>query len=121
MSKFQMSQEEFDALPYERRRDDTRRMISQVLEAVDSVGANVSTGKYDNLREAMQHFVDRNFHLAVYYADRALHGVEGQMPNGLLDSYSEPDRSVPLRDAWGQAQNLLSKLETLDRSGSESE
>ncbi|MGF6575096.1 hypothetical protein ABH945_007225 [Paraburkholderia sp. GAS333] len=120
MNKFQMSQEEFDALPYEQRRDGTRRMIDEVLNTVASAEANVSTGKYDNLREAMQRFVDQDFPLAVYFADRALHGVGAQMPDGLFDSDSEPDRSLPLRDAWGQAQNLLSELETSDSNGSES-
>jgi hypothetical protein len=106
MKMFEMSIEEFEALPYPERQQGCARMIDAVLARIEGQGRDPSTGEDEFLRDAISAYADANFALTVESAARAWRSDGRPKLPGLV----EPDRSVPLREAWKNAMAVRQQL-----------
>lgn len=102
MKMFPMSIDEFEALSYAARQQGCVQMIDAVFARIEAQGRDPSSGEEEFLRDAIYADADADANVALA-ADRAAWAwhCNGQSKSpGLV----EPDRSVPVREAWENAQ-----------------
>jgi len=106
MKIFQMSIEEFEALPYAERQQGCVQMIDAVFAQIEGQERDPSNGEDEFLRDAISAYADANFALTAACAASAWHCNGHPKLPGLV----EPDRSVPLREAWKNALAVRQQL-----------
>ncbi|WP_148669059.1 hypothetical protein [Burkholderia pyrrocinia] len=108
-------QEDFEALPYEQRRDGVRALIERGLSHIENLGREPDVGRCDEMRWAIADFETRDFFSAIYHIDRVMSSATAVESSNLLTG--DPDRSLSLQDAWALAQSNLAGLEAREAEG----